>query len=113
MANDKLWEEVRVSEERSATQLSLLLKKVQDLPSFVRFIDALSKDRKDADRKEATEPAGPDTGWNGWENGSLSTFLESSVAWFKENERGDPAFLAGDNPWKAAARVIYAGKYYE
>ncbi|RUV75313.1 MAG: hypothetical protein EOR30_21640 [Mesorhizobium sp.] len=113
MANDKLWEEVRESEERSATQLSMLLEKVQDLPSFVRFIDALSKDRKDADRKEATTPAGLDTGWNGWKNGSLSTFLESAVAWFEDNGRGDPAFLARDNPWKAAARVIYAGKYYE
>lgn len=43
MANDKLWEEVRESEERSATQLSMLLEKVQDLPSFVRLIDALRR----------------------------------------------------------------------
>ncbi|PAP91833.1 hypothetical protein [Mesorhizobium wenxiniae] len=65
MANDKLWEEVRESEERSAAQLSMLLEKVQDLPSFVRFIDALSKDRKDAAarrqrRQQDLIPAGTD-----------------------------------------------------
>ena len=113
MTNDKLWEKVDKSEEASWTQLSLFLDRVEDLPSFVRFIDALRKDREDADRKEAARPGPSDPGWNGWQNGSVSTFLESAVAWVDDNGRGDPAFLADENPWKAAARIIYAGKYYE
>ncbi|MER8595435.1 hypothetical protein NKH33_28460 [Mesorhizobium sp. M1182] len=117
MANDKLSEEVRKSEETSWAQLSLFLDRVEDLPSFVRFLDALRNDREDADRKEALRSAGPDISWNGWENNSLATFLESAVAWAvtwsKDSRRGDPALLANDNPWRAAARIIYAGKYYE
>ncbi|MER9429952.1 hypothetical protein [Mesorhizobium sp. M0408] len=117
MTNDKLWEEVDKSEETSSAQLSLFLDRVEDLPSFVRFLDALRRDREDADRKETAMPGPSDPGWNGWYNGSISTFLESAVAWAvtwtEDSRRGDPALLANDNPWRAAARIIYAGKYYE
>ncbi|MER8406522.1 MULTISPECIES: hypothetical protein [unclassified Mesorhizobium] len=113
MTNDKLWEEVRKSEETSWAQLSLFLDRVEDLPSFVRFVDALRRDREDADRREIAKPGPSDPGWNGWQNGSISTFLESAVAWFEAHGQGNPAFLADENPWKAAARIIYAGKYYE
>lgn len=115
MADEELWEEVSASGTASWEQLSSFLDGVQDLPSFVRFIDALREDREDADRKEAARPAGPYSGWNGWENGSVATFLESAVAWATtwSDRPGDPAHLASDNPWKAAARIIYAGKYYE
>lgn len=67
MADEELWEEVRKSKETSSKQLSLFLDGVEDLPSFVRFIDALRKDREDADHKEAARSAGSHTGWNGWE----------------------------------------------
>ncbi|RAZ90665.1 hypothetical protein DPM33_13910 [Mesorhizobium hawassense] len=101
----------------SSVQLSSFLDSVQDLPSFVRFIDALREDREDADCKEAARPAGPySSGWNGWENGSIANFLEASVAWattWTDDSRGDAAHLAADNPWKAAARILYAGKHYE
>ncbi|BCG74058.1 hypothetical protein MesoLj113a_52160 [Mesorhizobium sp. 113-1-2] len=109
MANDKLWDEVNKSEATSSAQLSLFLDRVEDVPSFVQFIDALRKDREDADRKEAMQSAGPYTSWNGWQSSSISTFLESGVAWAETK----PAHLADENPWKAAARILYAGKYYE
>ncbi|UCI17934.1 hypothetical protein FJ970_22915 [Mesorhizobium sp. B2-1-8] len=113
MTDDELWEEVRQSGEDSAARLQLLLNTVEDLPSFIRFVDALSNDREDTDRKQSMRPAGTDLGWNGWENGSIGTFLESAVAWVKDNRRADPAFLTDENPWKATARILYAGKYYE
>jgi hypothetical protein len=109
MADEELWEEVRKSEEMSSAQISLFLDRVEDLPSFVRFIDALRKDREDADRKDALRPGPFDPGWNGWYNGSIATFLESAVAWAETS----PASLTNENPWKAAARILYAGKYYE
>lgn len=110
MADDALWEEVRKSGEASWAQLSLFLERVEDLPSFVRFIDALRKDREDADRKEDARPGPSDPGWNGWYNGSIATFLEAAVACVQDN---GPTFLADENPWKAAAKILYAGKYYE
>ncbi|QND61423.1 hypothetical protein HB778_26630 [Mesorhizobium huakuii] len=93
----------------SWAQLSPFLDQVEDLPSFARFIDALRKDREDADRKEAARPGPSDPGWNGWRNDSIRDFLESAVAWAETK----PAHLADENPWKAAARILYAGKYYE
>ena len=117
MADDELWDEVDKSEAASSAQLTLALDSVQDLPSFVRFIDALRKDMEDADRKEAARPGPFDPGWNGWYNGSIATFLESAVAWavtWTDDSRGDDAaFLTDENPWKAAAKILYAGKYYE
>ena len=115
--SDAHWEDLRASEAGSAANLRPLLENVQDLQSFIRFIDGLRRDAEDADRKEALKPAGPYSGWNGWENGSIANFLEAAVAWattWTDDSRvGDPARLAADNPWKAAARIIYAGKYYE
>ncbi|BCG95196.1 DUF7660 family protein [Mesorhizobium sp. 131-2-1] len=116
MADKELWDEVDKSGEKSWAQLSPFLDDVRDLPSFVRFIDALRKDREDADRKEALRSAAPYTSWNGWENGSIANFLEAAVAWattWTDDSRGDAAHLMADNPWKAAARILYAGKYYE
>ncbi|WP_095202320.1 DUF7660 family protein [Mesorhizobium carmichaelinearum] len=113
MADEELWDEMDKSAATSSALLSSALDSVQDLPSFVRFIDALRKDREDADRKEALQPSGPDISWNGWENNSIATFLVSAVACVEDNGRHNPAFLADENPWKAAARILYAGKYYE
>ncbi len=113
MADEELSYEAGTSEATSSAQLSLVLDNVRDLPSFVRFIDARRKDREDADRKEALRSAGSHIRWNGWENNSIATFLESAVACVEDNARHNSAFLADENPWKAAARILYAGKYYE
>lgn len=110
MADEEIWDEVRKSGETSWAQISPFLDRVEDLPSFVRFIDALRRDREDADRKKALRSTGPDIGWNGWENNSIAAFLESAVACVQDN---GPGFLADENPWKAAATILSAGKYYE
>jgi len=90
-----------------------ILDKVHDLSSFVSFIDALRKDWEDAERKEAVTPAGLASSWNGWENGSIGAFLEAAVAWTESHSGSDERFLADENPWRAAAEIIYSGKYYE
>ncbi|CDX24867.1 conserved hypothetical protein [Mesorhizobium sp. ORS 3324] len=105
--------DLRASEALSSASLRLVLNDVRDLQSFLRFLDALRTDREEADRRQVLDPAGPYGGWNGWENYSIATFLDSAVGWAEDNRRGDPGFLANENPWKAAARIIYAGKYYE
>ena len=111
--SDAHWEDPRASEAQSHAGLRPVLDNVRDLQSFLGFLEALRTDREDADRKEALKPAGLDSSWNGWENNSIATFLESAGAWARDHRRGDPGFLTNENPWRAAARIIYAGKYYE
>lgn len=110
MTDEQHWGDLSASAAQSWESLQPLLEGVHDLQSFVRFIDGLRRDSEDADRKETLKPAGPySSGWNGWENGSISAFLEAAVAWAEASPRS----LADENPWKAAAKIIYAGKCYE
>lgn len=111
--SDAHWENLRASEIQSSAILRLLLDDVRDLHTFLEFLDGLRADREEADRKEASSPPGPYSSWNGWKNNSIATFLESAVACVSDNLRLNQAFLASENPWKAAASIIYAGKYYE
>lgn len=113
MSNEQHWAELHESEKKSSNMLLSLLDEVCDLQSFVRFIKALGEDWEDAQRKEAIKPAGLASSWNGWENGSIGSFLEAAVAWTESNQRADEGFLQNENPWKAAAKIIYSGKYYE
>lgn len=87
---------------------------VCDEDTFISFLTALAADRADEVRKEKMTPSSPySAGTNGWENGSIESFLESAAAFgiaWKKNPTGLPAT---DNPWKRCARIIYAGKYYE
>jgi hypothetical protein len=113
MSDDAHWEAVQESGEQSDNRLWPLLDAVWDMHSFLEFLSALADDAEEADRKEAAKPAGSMLGWNGWENGSIAAFLESAVAWARANKRIEVAFPDDENPWKASARIIYAGKYYE
>jgi len=106
-------EGLRGSEVEPSASLRLLLDEVSDLHSFLGFLGALREDREAADRKQVLNPIGSFKTWNGWENNSIATFLESAGAWAHDHRRGDPEFLSDENPWKAAARILYAGKHYE
>ncbi len=91
-----------------------LLEKVTDLPSFVAFLAALRDDRMDAVAKDRLDPPSPHgSGANDWENLSIEHFLDGAVAWAEAwKDREDGPFV-DSNPWQAAAKTIYAGKYYE
>jgi hypothetical protein len=96
------------------TELDLALEKVCDEASFIAFLEALSKDWYDEQRKEAVDPSPPyGPGANGWENGTIGDFLEAASACALDHLNNPTSTFKWDNPWRQAAAIIYSGKYYE
>ena len=88
--------------------------KVRDESSFVRFLFALASDWGDEQRKEEQRPLPPyGPGANGWENGTIGTFLEAASAWARDSEDGTQSYRKPENPWTRVAHIILAGKFYE
>lgn len=89
--------------------LNDLLDKVNSKDSFLQFVKALKEDKIDEDEKEKAQPSSPYTsGANGWENGSITTFLDAIEAF------GEDSDLIKEEPnWKNFALLLYAGKFYE
>jgi hypothetical protein len=98
-------------------RLSRLEKKLEavcDEDSFVEFIDALAADRFDEVKKEARKPSPPYCpGANGWENGSIETFLAAAARWADDWKRSSGQYKKAKNAWKRCAEIIYMGKHYE
>ena len=89
--------------------LDKLLEKVKSKQSFLDFVAALKNDKIDEEEKEkisGPSPYGP--GLNGWENGTIESFLDAIHAF------GQAGIEADENPdWKTFALLLYAGKFYE
>lgn len=91
-----------------------LLDFVDSEESFVQFIERLSQDWYDAERKEIETPSSPyGSGQNGWENGTIGSFLESAAAWAEASKNGLEFYKKPENPWRRAAEIVYMGKIYE
>jgi hypothetical protein len=90
-----------------------LVEKVIDEESFLRFIEALSQDWEAERAIEEKTPSPPyGSGALGWENGTIGAFLEAaSACGFDNQSKG--GILPGSNPWRSAAEILLAGKYYE
>ena len=96
-----------------------LAAEVDDLQSFLKFADALRRDRV----AEVTEqPNGPhpnscDQGSRGWNNHSIEDFLEAAHAWGTDADPGEASdwasTLASKSPWLFFAAFLYMGKVYE
>jgi len=89
--------------------LDELLEKVNSKETFFQFVKALKEDKIEEDEKEKTSPSSPyGPGTNGWENGTISTFLDAVEAYGKDSD------LIKEEPnWKSFALLLYAGKIYE
>jgi hypothetical protein len=101
------------SETKASRKSWLALEVVVDEETFVAFLDALAEDWGDERRREAEHPSNPHgPGVNGWENVGFGDILEAAVACWRDNR---PESAVGDdgNIWRAAARIIWRGKYYE
>ena len=97
-----------------ADKLSELRDAVVDEESFVRFLSALAEDRADEVAKEKRNPSSPyGPGANGWENGTIESFLERASAWAESSRDGLEYYEKPKNPWKRCADIIYMGKIYE
>ncbi len=91
-----------------------LASQVKDEYSFLKFVGSLAEDRLDELRKELENPSSPyGPSVNGWENGSIETFLEAAKAWGEATRNGTEYYNLPNNPWTRAAQIICAGKSYE
>jgi len=89
------------------TDLDELLERVNSKETFFEFLDGLRRDKEDEDRKEKEKPSHQySRGTNGWENGSISTFLEAMYAFGKDTDKINL-------DWKSFALLLYSGKFYE
>ncbi len=94
-------------------ELEDYLDKVIDQVSFLEFVKALQADKKNEDIKEKEKPASPySSGHNGWENNTISSYLEASIAWAEDSNFGE-AQAETENTWKKLAMFLYSGKAYE
>jgi hypothetical protein len=96
--------------------LQKLLSEVQDEQSFLRFVQALAKDREDEILKEREKPSSPyGPGANGWENITIEKYLEAASAWALDSNFGRTQCNGkfNDNCWNQFANFLYAGKIYE
>ena len=90
-----------------------LLESVTDEMSFLGFLKALSDDwetERAMEEKNPSPPYGP--GALGWQNGTIGQFLESASACGIDNQNKG-GISPGSNPWRCAAEILLAGKYYE
>lgn len=78
-----------------------LLDEVNDDQTFLQFARALMEDGA-----VATEE-------NGWQNSTISGFLDSAIAWAEASDFGVSQGLRSSNPWRQFAVFLYCGKIYE
>jgi hypothetical protein len=84
---------------------------VNDRDSFIRFAEELIKDRQQAEELERSDPKRYQFGGaNGWQNGSISSFLECALA---GAEAQDDWGSQGNPTWRDLAVLLYLGKIYE
>ena len=86
-----------------------LLEKVNSRQSFLDFVGALRDNKIDEDKKEEikkSNPYGP--GANGWENGTIETFLDAVHSFGQDSSQ-----VKEQADWKTFALLLYAGKFYE
>lgn len=94
-----------------------LLEAVHDRASFLEFVSALARDRREEVETERATPSAPyGPGARGWQNSSIESFLEAAAAWAKDvyqlpDERA--AWFPEAPSWRAFARFLYLGKIYE
>lgn len=105
-------------EDESGAAPDLLLEmaeRVDSKESFLKFVEALAADRADEVHKERIKPSPPyGPGVNGWENGSIETFLDAAVAWGAATSAVTGQPVLPDVPtWRAFAFFLLAGKEYE
>ena len=87
---------------------------VCDEDSFLRFLEALAADRADEVEREKSQPSSPyEPGANGWENGTIESFLERASAWGQDSKHGLESYEKPSNPWKRCADILFMGKIYE
>src|SRR5688572_29848854 len=88
-----------------------LLEPVVDRDIFIEFATSLAEEREEVEQMERSEPARYQLGGaHDWQNGSITSFLYSSLGYFdaKPFHTPEPA-----PSWRMMAELLYYGKIYE
>jgi len=94
--------------------LYALADQVNDEESLLRFVAALAADWQEERETEAIKPSSPySAGALGWENGTVGAVLEAAARWGEESINGLRSYEKPVNPWRRAAHILHAGKFYE
>jgi hypothetical protein len=97
-----------------ATDLYALEDSVNDEASFLSFVAALALDWYEEREIAAVKHSSPySAGALGWENGTIGAFLDAAAGWGEASFNGQPLCEKPTNPWKRAAQILHAGKFYE
>jgi hypothetical protein len=97
-----------------AKDLYQLADAVHDEQSFIEFVTALSADWEEEQELESKSPSSPyASGVLGWENGTIGAFLERAGSWAAASVNGLKFYEKPSNPWRRAAHILHAGKFYE
>jgi len=102
------FDEVLKKVKGAVVALRNYLEAVVDESSFLAFVDALARDRRDS---EDHARSGGIT--DRWENNSIADFLEAGHAWAQDSAFGTSQGLVNASPWKKFAVFLYCGKIYE
>jgi hypothetical protein len=92
-----------------------MAQKVDSKKSFLRFVQALADDARAASTESKRTVEGKlNLSPRGWENGTISSFLEAMLAWAAADstQTGKPC-IPDEPSWQLFAMVLYAGKRYE
>jgi len=90
-----------------------LVELVVDQESFLKFVEALRKDREMSDSQENENPSSPfGSAALGWQNGSIESFLEAGIGWAEDTDFG-VLRLGNVSPWRLFSEFLLAGKQYE
>lgn len=97
-----------------ATDLYALADLVSDEKGFIEFLVALAADWEEEQTLEKPSPSSPySAGTLGWENCTVGTVLEAAASWGSASIEGSAHYDKPQNPWRRAAHIIHAGKFYE
>lgn len=84
---------------------------VVDRDSLIAFVEATAAEREEAEEMERADPVAYQLGGAlNWQNGTISTFLWATLAYFEPK----PFHRPEESPtWQMFAELLYYGKIYE
>ncbi len=93
--------------------LYVLADEVNDEASFLRFVAALAADWEEREIEAGRLSSPNSAGSLGWENGTVGSVLEAASRWGEASIGGLKFYEKPTNPWRRAAHILHAGKFYE
>ncbi|WP_052351988.1 DUF7660 family protein [Deinococcus pimensis] len=101
-------------QDEQIDELDAAFEAVQDRTSFLAFVEALKRDRREARALEDVDPERfRRSSALGWENTRIEDFLDAAVACARGHEGSGSDFALPDPSWRAFAAFLLGGKGYE